>query len=173
MCIPELAAITFWVMTSLTINTGCPKKQGQALLYPNSYSVSPRSSTRLLRNASLPFSSYIHAIRSMVVDEHDSIFTSMTLPDISSKSHIIRLVGTYDDEDLASPQQDGWFLSDFYLNKCLSDGLCQTQAWFTCLDPTYLIWLTSTPNTPMVILIKNDALFLTSFNWKGVDDDST
>ena len=75
----------------------------------------------------------------MASDTHESIFTSMTLPDISSKSHIIGLVGTHDNEDLASPQQDGWFLSDFYLFKSLLDGLCQTRAWFTCLDPAYLV----------------------------------
>ncbi|KAI9775945.1 MAG: hypothetical protein M1816_005657 [Peltula sp. TS41687] len=73
------------------------------------------------------------------VIRQQGIFVSQTLPDISPKSHIIGLVGTTDFEDAASPSEDGWFLSDFYLFNHLFKGLGSSRAWLTCLDPEFLI----------------------------------
>lgn len=67
------------------------------------------------------------------------IFTSTTLPDVDPRSHVIGLVGIHDHEDTASPANDGWLLSDFYLFYHLFNGLCKSHAWFTCLDPQYLV----------------------------------
>ena len=48
-------------------------------------------------------------------------------------------MGTLDYKNAAAPQEDGWLLSDFYLFHHLLDGVCQTQVWYTCLDPHLLI----------------------------------
>ncbi|KAI9885595.1 MAG: hypothetical protein M1823_002604 [Watsoniomyces obsoletus] len=67
------------------------------------------------------------------------VFDSTSVPNIDPRSHILGLVGTHDYENRASPTKDGWFLSDFYLFHHLLAGLCQSQAWFTCLDPGDLV----------------------------------
>ena len=69
---------------------------------------------------------------------------SPVLPDIHPCTHFVGLCGTnkWQDEEGAlacSPSQDGWMLSDFYLLNHLFRGLGKSQAWFTCLEPTFLV----------------------------------
>ncbi|KAI9783916.1 MAG: hypothetical protein M1816_001126 [Peltula sp. TS41687] len=75
----------------------------------------------------------------MSQSDQQGIFISRTLPDISPRSHIIGLLGTTDCDNLAAPGEDGWFLSDFYLFNYLLQGLGVSRAWFTCLEPDFLI----------------------------------
>ncbi|KAI9751939.1 MAG: hypothetical protein M4579_005822 [Chaenotheca gracillima] len=69
----------------------------------------------------------------------DGIFVSCTLPDISPRSHVVAVVGTHDHDDAANPDEDGWFLSDFYMFNHLFAGLCKRQSWYTCLAPEKLV----------------------------------
>ena len=42
-------------------------------------------------------------------------------------------------DGLASPRNDGWFLSDFYLFYHLFQGLGVCQRWYTCVNPDLLV----------------------------------
>ncbi|KAL2218376.1 hypothetical protein M432DRAFT_631996 [Thermoascus aurantiacus ATCC 26904] len=59
-------------------------------------------------------------------------------PDVPPKSRILGLCGITDWQNLASPQEDGWFFSDFYLfHHLLSpmDVPSSNQCWLTCEKP--------------------------------------
>ncbi|KAJ5846806.1 hypothetical protein N7534_010475, partial [Penicillium rubens] len=66
-----------------------------------------------------------------------------TLPPGPSPRHrILALLGTTDKDDLASPSEDGWFVSDFYLfHYLLSPKFPRppNQIWLTCEDPSALV----------------------------------
>lgn len=69
---------------------------------------------------------------------------STNLPDIDPATHFIGLCGVNkwaDDEKLLTcdPKRNGWMISDFYLLNHLFRGFGKSQAWFTCLDPHFLI----------------------------------
>ncbi|KAL4778857.1 hypothetical protein BJX76DRAFT_121125 [Aspergillus varians] len=70
-------------------------------------------------------------------------FLSFCPPDIQPKTRIIALCGANDWHDNASPQEDGWFFSDFYLFHHLledTDTLrSSNQLWLTCVDPKTLV----------------------------------
>ena len=90
-------------------------------------------------------------------------FVSFCPPDIQPRTRIIALCGVNDWRDSASPQEDGWFLSDFYLfhhlledtgkdyecrpSSSLLTGLTRqiddfrfsNQLWLTCVDPRALV----------------------------------
>jgi hypothetical protein len=42
-------------------------------------------------------------------------FLTHSPPDLPPRHRILALLGTTDIEDQASPDEDGWFVSDFYL----------------------------------------------------------
>ncbi len=65
-------------------------------------------------------------------------FSSLTPPDVQNDTRIIAVVGI-DNEDDAAPDNDGWFISDFYLFNHLLAGLGHSQKWFTCLNPSDLV----------------------------------
>lgn len=93
----------------------------------------------------------------------DCEFVSFCPPDIQPRTRIIALCGANDWRDNASPQKDGWFLSDFYLfhhlledtgrsydcRPCLpsligltrqtDDFRSSNQLWLTCVDPRTLV----------------------------------
>lgn len=69
-------------------------------------------------------------------------FTSHTLPDIPAEARIIALCGVSDFGDIrncASPTEDGWLISDFYLFNHLLRDIGASQAWFTCDEPRDLV----------------------------------
>ncbi|KAL9585354.1 MAG: hypothetical protein Q9212_001585, partial [Teloschistes hypoglaucus] len=62
-------------------------------------------------------------------------------PDVHPNTHIIGVLGLCDlgHQRRASPQRDGWMVSDFYLWINVLDGMGKTQKWFTCEDPHTLL----------------------------------
>jgi hypothetical protein len=42
-------------------------------------------------------------------------------------------------DGLASPKQDGWFFSDFYLFHHLFKDVASDQIWLTCISPEYAV----------------------------------
>ncbi|KAJ9269632.1 hypothetical protein DTO212C5_4243 [Paecilomyces variotii] len=69
-------------------------------------------------------------------------FLTSCPPDVPPRSRILGLCGITDWEGLASPQEDGWFFSDFYLfHHLLSvrEGPSTNQCWLTCEDPKDLV----------------------------------
>ncbi|KUJ13748.1 uncharacterized protein LY89DRAFT_687123 [Mollisia scopiformis] len=64
--------------------------------------------------------------------------TTRSPPDVSASTHIIALCGTTDIRGMASPDLDGWMVSDFFAWKGIFKGLGASQRWMTCLDPVNL-----------------------------------
>ncbi len=64
-------------------------------------------------------------------------------PDVQRNTHVIGLLGTNDrtrrTRDAASPRNDGWMVSDFYLWKNILKGMGKSQTWITCEDPNVLV----------------------------------
>lgn len=67
-------------------------------------------------------------------------------PDVHPNTHIIGVLGICDlgicdlgHQRRASPQRDGWMVSDFYLWINVLDGMGKTQNEFTCEDPHTLL----------------------------------
>lgn len=89
-------------------------------------------------------------------------FCSFCPPDVQPRTRILAVCGINDQENSASPERDGWFLSDFYLFHYLLENTGEAslrqmlrrtysvltqqtdtfhaanQLWFTCLEPRYL-----------------------------------
>ncbi|KAK2753836.1 hypothetical protein FQN55_000200 [Onygenales sp. PD_40] len=69
-------------------------------------------------------------------------FRTSCPPDVPPKSRIVAVCGITDYNGLASPSEDGWFLSDFYLfYHLLSPPSIETEAqfWLTTESPAYLV----------------------------------
>ncbi|KAJ5533874.1 hypothetical protein N7527_000128 [Penicillium freii] len=66
-------------------------------------------------------------------------FRSFCPPDVQPSTRIIALCGPNDWQDNASPENDGWFFSDFFLFHYLLQDThtfrSSNQLWFTCVDP--------------------------------------
>ncbi|KAJ5302207.1 hypothetical protein N7508_007070 [Penicillium antarcticum] len=63
-------------------------------------------------------------------------------PDLPPRHRILALLGITDTDNLASPTEDGWFASDFYLfHYLLSPQFPRppNQIWLTCEDPSALV----------------------------------
>ncbi|OKL56072.1 hypothetical protein UA08_08591 [Talaromyces atroroseus] len=63
-------------------------------------------------------------------------------PDIGPKTRLVAVCGCTDEEGQASPEKDGWFLSDFYLFHHLfsrTEGPTPAQIWMTCEEPEDLV----------------------------------
>ncbi|KAJ5561365.1 hypothetical protein N7461_000126 [Penicillium sp. DV-2018c] len=62
-------------------------------------------------------------------------------PDVPPRHRILALLGVTDIADMAKPQEDGWFVSDFYLFHYLFSQPfpSQTQIWMTCEKPEDLV----------------------------------
>ncbi|KAJ5684485.1 uncharacterized protein N7477_000830 [Penicillium maclennaniae] len=66
-------------------------------------------------------------------------------PDLPSRHRVLALLGTTDIGDVASPSEDGWFVSDFYLfHYLLSPAfprllVAPNQIWLTSEDPVTLV----------------------------------
>ncbi|CAG7948665.1 unnamed protein product [Penicillium nalgiovense] len=63
-------------------------------------------------------------------------------PDLPPRHRILALLGITDKDDLASPSEDGWFVSDFYLFHYLLSPKSPrppNQIWLTCEDPSALV----------------------------------
>ncbi|KAK2810776.1 hypothetical protein FQN50_002599 [Emmonsiellopsis sp. PD_5] len=59
---------------------------------------------------------------------------------IQPQTRIIALCGPNDWQNNASPQEDGWFFSDFFLfHHLLEDSDSANQLWLTCVDPKTLV----------------------------------
>ncbi|KAF9889172.1 hypothetical protein FE257_007661 [Aspergillus nanangensis] len=72
----------------------------------------------------------------------DLAFTTAHPPDVPPRSRLVAVCGITDFENSASPGDDGWFFSDFYLFHHLFNPIythTSAQAWLTCLDPEYLV----------------------------------
>ncbi|KAL9013486.1 MAG: hypothetical protein Q9173_001820 [Seirophora scorigena] len=59
-------------------------------------------------------------------------FNTHTPPDITSKTRILGVCGVQPKN--AAPNEDGWFLSDFFAFYHLFRGLTPNQCWMHCLD---------------------------------------
>ncbi|KAJ5225942.1 hypothetical protein N7468_007167 [Penicillium chermesinum] len=72
-------------------------------------------------------------------------FLTHSPPDLPPRHRILALLGTTDINDQASPKEDGWFVSDFYLfHYLLAPAFPQlppapNQIWLTCEDPERLV----------------------------------
>ncbi|KAL8788895.1 MAG: hypothetical protein Q9213_001418 [Squamulea squamosa] len=64
-------------------------------------------------------------------------FVTRTPPDVTNNTRIVAICGI--DQKEASPQEDGWFLSDFFAFYHLLHGLTKHQSWLHCLDLKSLI----------------------------------
>ncbi|KAL8761649.1 MAG: hypothetical protein Q9184_002233 [Pyrenodesmia sp. 2 TL-2023] len=61
-------------------------------------------------------------------------------PNVTSNTHVVAVLGVADGlKGAASPREDGWMVSDFYLWKHLLKGMGKTQHWMTCEPPKKLI----------------------------------
>ncbi|KAJ1707381.1 hypothetical protein G4B11_008311 [Aspergillus flavus] len=63
-------------------------------------------------------------------------------PDLPPRHRVLALLGTTDIGNAASPNEDGWFVSDFYLFHYLLSPLfprSPNQIWLTCEDPKTLV----------------------------------
>ncbi|KAF6238615.1 hypothetical protein HO173_003121 [Letharia columbiana] len=58
-------------------------------------------------------------------------FNLHTPPDITSKTRIIAVLGIHQN---ATPQKDGWFVSDFFAFWNIFQGITENQKWYHCLD---------------------------------------
>ncbi|KAL9135963.1 MAG: hypothetical protein Q9175_002826 [Cornicularia normoerica] len=63
-------------------------------------------------------------------------FNLHTPPDVTSNTRIIAVLGIHED---AEPQQDGWFVSDFFAFWNIFQGITDSQNWYHCLDLDNLI----------------------------------
>ncbi|KAJ5241414.1 uncharacterized protein N7469_003005 [Penicillium citrinum] len=72
-------------------------------------------------------------------------FLTHSPPDLPPRHRILALLGTTDIDDQASPNEDGWFVSDFYLfHYLLAPAFprlppAPNQIWLTCEDPERLV----------------------------------
>ena len=64
-------------------------------------------------------------------------FISHTLPDIRDDAFVLGVCGVR--EEVSSPFDDGWFLSDFFAFNFLLHGLGNVQEWLACTKPTTLL----------------------------------
>ncbi|KAI4090307.1 MAG: hypothetical protein LQ344_004855 [Seirophora lacunosa] len=64
-------------------------------------------------------------------------FNTHTPPDITTKTRILAVCGIQPKN--ASPNEDGWFLSDFFAFYHLFRGLTSNQCWMHCLDLEELV----------------------------------
>ncbi|KAI4241541.1 MAG: hypothetical protein L6R40_004521 [Gallowayella cf. fulva] len=67
-------------------------------------------------------------------------------PDIGPNTRVIAVLGVSDEDDAASPANDGWMVSDFYMWKNVLSGLGKEQQWITCEYPNQLVEKYGTEN---------------------------
>ncbi|KAL8941114.1 MAG: hypothetical protein Q9216_002446 [Gyalolechia sp. 2 TL-2023] len=62
-------------------------------------------------------------------------------PNVTADTHVIAVLGVADEgrRDRASPAEDGWMVSDFYLWKHVLRGTGKSQQWLTCEEPAKLL----------------------------------
>ncbi|KAJ9491303.1 hypothetical protein VN97_g1945 [Penicillium thymicola] len=70
-------------------------------------------------------------------DKLPSMFISSTVPVIDENTII--LGATHPTLSTADPQDDGWFISDFYAFNYLFKGLGMQQTWLTAVEPAKLV----------------------------------
>jgi hypothetical protein len=70
-------------------------------------------------------------------DKLPSMFISSTVPIVHGNTII--LAATQPTLSTASPQEDGWLISDFYAFNYLLKGLGKKQTWLTAVEPSKLI----------------------------------
>jgi hypothetical protein len=76
------------------------------------------------------------------VDLEGLSFPTACPPDVGPRTRLIAVCGIADDYDRASPTEDGWFFSDFYLFHYLFShrhGPTPSQIWMTCEKPEDLV----------------------------------
>jgi hypothetical protein len=67
-------------------------------------------------------------------------FPARCMPDVSVKTRIVAVCGITDIRGRASPERDGWFVSDFYLfNHLLRKAPVANQTWLTSCEPKDLV----------------------------------
>lgn len=66
------------------------------------------------------------------------VFRSRCPPDVAPSTRILAVCGPNDYQDNASPEQDGWMFSDFYLFHHLLKNTSPHQVWLTCVKPETL-----------------------------------
>ena len=69
----------------------------------------------------------------------DREFVTHTVPDIRPNTRVVAICGITDDGDCANPDDDGWFLSDFFAFNYLMKGTCANQKWLSSEDPKALV----------------------------------
>ncbi|KAI4170253.1 MAG: hypothetical protein LQ343_005136 [Gyalolechia ehrenbergii] len=62
-------------------------------------------------------------------------------PNVTADTHVIAVLGVADGDtqNRASPAEDGWMVSDFYLWKHVLRGMGKSQQWITCEEPSKLL----------------------------------
>jgi hypothetical protein len=71
---------------------------------------------------------------------HGVEFATKCPPDASPRTRIVAVCGITDIRGLASPAEDGWFLSDFWMfNHFFRGASVANQVWLTCCSPKYLV----------------------------------
>ncbi|KAI9773674.1 MAG: hypothetical protein M1840_006948 [Geoglossum simile] len=69
---------------------------------------------------------------------HGVEFATRCPPDASPRTRIVAVCGITDIRSLASPAEDGWFLSDFWMfNHFFRSAPVANQVWLTCCSPKY------------------------------------
>ncbi|KAL8824329.1 MAG: hypothetical protein Q9191_005127 [Dirinaria sp. TL-2023a] len=93
----------------------------------------------------------------------DKVFLTHTVPDILPNTRILAVCGITDYEDQACPDEDGWFISDFYAFNFLLRGQGAAQSWLTTESPKYLVskykeYLHGAPHKPRKVVLDNDMM---------------
>ncbi|MCJ1407088.1 hypothetical protein MMC19_001158 [Ptychographa xylographoides] len=66
-------------------------------------------------------------------------YPSLCPPSVTNNTIIVAVCGPNDFKDNASPTNDGWFFSDFFLFYHLLKGTASKQIWMTCVKPEILV----------------------------------
>ncbi len=105
------------------------------------------------------------------------VFASMCPPDISPGTRIVAVCGPNDYMDNASPDNDGWIFSDFYLFHHLFRDTSPNQVWLTCVDPETMVkkygeYAHGSPNRERRVVLDDSMLFKLS-NLRVVNTSKT
>ncbi|KAI9763102.1 MAG: hypothetical protein M1840_000914 [Geoglossum simile] len=67
-------------------------------------------------------------------------FAARCPPDVIPRTRIVAVCGITNIDDRASPTEDGWFLSDFWMfNHLFRNAPVANQIWLTCCNPRLLV----------------------------------
>lgn len=109
-------------------------KAPQKKFSPGDSENDPRALAQALEHVSISHPKAIHAVFRDKEKKAIQVprFTTHTLPDVSANTRIVAVVGLQ--QKVAAPQEDGWFLSDFFAFWNMLQGATSVQTWLHCLD---------------------------------------